>query len=82
MGYQRCEISIQITAAGASSLAPTQPQSRNADEMRTSCAGSIASVWVVRGVLGPTLQSLCHRARWRVAARLACVLRLPWLQLL
>jgi len=28
----------------------TQPQSRNADGV--SCAGSMASVWIVRGVLG------------------------------
>lgn len=34
-GYLLCEISIQITAARASSLAPTQPQSRNADRLRT-----------------------------------------------
>jgi hypothetical protein len=68
-GYLRCEISIQIAAARVSSLATSQPQSRNADGLRTSCAGSIASVWVVRGVLGPTLQPLCHRARCRAAGR-------------
>src|SRR6202023_293574 len=82
MGYLRCEISIQITAARASSLAPAQPQSRNADGLTTSCAGSIASVWVVRGVLEPTLQPLCHRARCRAAGRLAHALRLPSQQLL
>jgi hypothetical protein len=47
MGYLLCEISIQTTAARASSLAP-KPQSRNADELRTSYAGSIASVWIAR----------------------------------
>ena len=66
MGYLLCEISIQITAAKASN-----------GGLRTSCAGAIASVWIVRGVLGPTLQSLRHRPRCRAAGRLAHALRLP-----
>src|SRR6266480_3598236 len=70
-------------AERASSLALTQPQSLNTDGLRTSCAGPfIASVWTVRGVLGPTLQPLCHRARCRAAGRLAHAPRLPSRQLL
>lgn len=57
-------------------------QSQNADGVRTSRAGTIASVWMARAVLGPTLQPLCHPARCRAAARLARDLRLPSQQLL
>jgi hypothetical protein len=81
-GYLHWGISIKITAARASSLTSARPQSRNTDGRRTSCAGSISSVWIVRGVLGPTLQLLCHRARCRAAGRLAHALRLPSQQLL
>jgi eukaryotic-like serine/threonine-protein kinase len=76
--------SCQIAKAWEYSLrAPDkQPQSRNGDGLSTSCAGSISSLWIVRGVLGPTLQLLCHRARCRAAGRLAHALRLPSQQLL